>query len=311
MSVWKLSIKPDAETDFDPFALCRNKSLVGVGWSYIFDGRKISNKSESYQALRAQEGGTIPKPIERLLDEVKAGDFVWLHQSGGYYLCEITDNATVLGPQIDENYRQYDLGHARRALWVEVPELLVPGRVQRSTIVRRMIQKMDCSGRQEKYFGYLHSKISKNPRWFPAIEDKEIAKSLSSLSSQDLRDVLSPDDYEDIVAAYLQAKGWTLVKSTYFRTKPEFEFLVVRPGPLYAHVQVKSGDVPLAPADYIKWVNDNECVFLFSTHPTPYPGPPVKGVNCLEETEVIGWVAENTWALSLGIKVQLQLMWQE
>jgi hypothetical protein len=306
MSTWKLSIKPDAEGGFDPFTLCQKRSLVGVGWSYIFEGRNIVTKQDSYQALREKEG-KVPRAIERLLDEVKVGDFIWLHQSGDYFLCKIKDDICVLGPQITDDFPKYDLGHARNAEWAKVPQLLVPGRVQRSTIVQRTIQGMDCSAPQEKYFAYIHTELSKAPEWFPTIDEKRVADRLISFSPEELRDLLTPDDYEDIVAAFLQSKGWTLIKSTYFRAKPEFEFLVVRSGPMYGHVQVKSGSVQLCPSNYAKWVNDKECIFLFSTHPTPYPGSPVDGVHTLDANEVIGWAAENTWVLSLGLKLQLQL----
>jgi hypothetical protein len=308
MSTWKLSIKPAAEAGFDPFDLCQKKSLVGVGWSYVFEGRNIVTKQDSYQALREKEG-KVPRHVERLLDEVKVGDFIWLHQSGGYFLCKIKDDICVLGPQMTDDFAKYDLGHARNAEWVKVPELLVPGRVQRTTIVQRTIQRMDCSEMQEKSFEYLHCQLSKTPDWFPTIDEKKVADKLISCSSEELRDLLTPDDYEDIVAAFLQFKGWTLIKSTYFRTKPEFEFLVVRSGPMYGHVQVKSGGVQLCPLNYREWVNDKECVFLFSTHPTPYPGSPVDGVHTLNANEVIEWaVKKNTWVLSPGLKLQLQLL---
>jgi hypothetical protein len=307
MPTWKLSIKPGAAPGFEPFALCKWKSLVALGWSHVFEGRKILTKEDSYLALRKSEG-KVPRPIERLLDEVEVGDFVWLHQSGGYFLSKIKDNIPVLGPQIDGEFTKYDLGHARNAEWIKVPELLVPGRVQRSTIVQRMIQKMTCSGLQERYFGHIHGHISKDPGWFPTIDEKEVAHRLTSRPLDELCELLTPDDYEDIVAAFLQFKGWTLIKSTCFRTKPVFEFRLVRPGPLYGYVQVKSGAVPLRPSDYARWVKDKECVFLFSTDRRPYPGHAVDGVHTLDANEVIKWAAENSWVLSPGTKIQLQLL---
>lgn len=307
MSTWKLSIKPAAEDGYKPFNFCRNKSIVGVGWSYVFEGRNIKTKEESYQALVEKEKW-VPRPVERLLDEVKAGDFMWLHQDGGYFLCRIKDDLTILGPEINEEFQKYDLGHARNAEWVQVPELLVPGRVQRSTIVSRTIQWMDCSDQQENYFRHIHERLSKDPTWFPHIDEEQIGRFLSDAPFDQVSDFLTPDDYEDLVAAFLQSKGWTLVKSTYFRTKPVFEFLMLRPGPRYGHVQVKSGGVQLCPSDYAKWVKTNELVFLFSTHPDPYPGPAIDGVYPLDAREVVSWASVNTWVLSLGLKVQIQTL---
>jgi len=309
MSTWKLSIKPDSEKGREPFELCRRKSLVAVGWSYIWDDEpNISTKDESYDVLRAKEKGYVPRTIERLLDEVKVNDLVWLHRNGKYFLCTISDSIVVLGPQIDKEFRSNDLGHARNARWVEVPEVLVPGRVQRSLIVSRTIQMMDCSKAQEAYFRYLHSQLSLNSDWFPDVNEDQVSERMHSITQQELRDILTPDDYEDIVAAYLQSQGWTLVKSTCFRTKPEFEFRVVRSGPKYGHVQVKSGNVQLSPSQYGKWVSDRECVFLFSTHLEPYTGPAVQGVNTISETEIMAWVADNPWVLSVGVMILIQLL---
>jgi hypothetical protein len=307
MSTWKLSIKPDAEEGYDPFDLCRKKSIIGVGWSYAFKGRNIRTKQESYQVLLEKEK-RVPRQIKRLLDEVKAGDFVWLHQGGGYFLCRVKDDLTILGPQITEEFLSYDLGYARNADWVEVLGLLVPGRVQRSTIAQRTIQWMDVSNQQEEYFRQIHQQLSRDPDWLPNIDENEVEHFLSNATLDQLADILTPEDYEDLIAAFLQAKGWTLVKSTYFRTKPEFEFLVVKPGPAYGHVQVKSGGLQLRPSDYEKWVKNNEQVFLFCTHPEPYPGPPIAGVHPLDAREIISWVAANTWVLSLGLKLQIQTL---
>jgi hypothetical protein len=81
LSTWKLSIKPDAEKGTDPFSVCRENSLIGIGWSYIFDNREISSKEQSYAALREEEGH-VPKTVQKFLDEVRVDDFA--HPARGW-----------------------------------------------------------------------------------------------------------------------------------------------------------------------------------------------------------------------------------
>jgi hypothetical protein len=287
------------------------ESLVGVGWAYIFENKTIASKQDSYNALVEAES-KIPAAIKTLLDEVQAGDFIWLHKGGEFFLCKIKDNECVLGPQIADNFQEYDLGHGRNADWVKVSPLLVPGRVQRSTIAQRMIQRISSSDAQQRYFGYIHTELSKDPEFLPRVDEEEVAQELETISPDQFVDLLGPDDCEGLVAAFLQAKGWTLILSTAYKSKPMFEFTMVRPGPPpeYAHVQVKSGSVPLSPLDFKKFTSGGECVFLFSTAPNPYPGEALDRVYTLNPKDVLGWAGKNAWALLPGIKLQLSLCYR-
>jgi hypothetical protein len=183
----------------------------------------------------------------------------------------------------------------------------VPGRIQRSIIAQRTIQRISCSDLQQQYFGYIHTELSRDPESLPSLDEEAVAKELDSISPKEFGDLLGPYDYEDLVAAFLQAKGWTLILSTAYKAKPTFEFLMARPGPEYAHVQVKSGSVPLSPWNYKKDTSRTECVFLFSTAPDPYPGEAVDRVYTLNPKEVLEWAGKNAWALLPGVKLQLSL----
>jgi len=226
-----------------------------------------------------------------------------------YFLCRVRDEDAVLGPSITPDFLHHDFGHARNADWVTVSELLVPGRVQRSIIAQRTIQRIRCSELQESYFAYIHSELLKHPNsdFIPNVDENGLAEQIAAISPAGFGDILGPDDYEDLVAAFLQAQGWTLIRSTYFKAKPTFEFMVVRPGPEYGHVQVKCGNVQLRPSEYERFTSHNECVFLLSTHPDPYPGPSVDHHHGLNSAEVLQWARRNTWALLPGVKIQLAL----
>jgi hypothetical protein len=60
----------------------------------------------------------------------------------------------------------------------------------------------------------------------------------------DLFELASPDDLEDIVALYLQDKGWSIFPSTAKTSMASYEFVLVhRQTGERAGVQVKSGEV--------------------------------------------------------------------
>jgi hypothetical protein len=190
-----------------------------------------------------------------------------------------------------------------------VPHLLVSGRIQRGATAPSTIQKINCSSIEETTYGYVYEseRLSEDPDWLPNIELHDVGMLVSGMRRNPLQSLSNPDDYEDIVAAFLQSTGWTLIKSTCFRSKPMFEFVMAKPGPSYAHVQVKSGRVQLAPLQYKDWVKPDECVYLFSTHPDPYPGRYVQRVITLQFDEILSWVESNTWASSPGLLIKLQL----
>jgi len=89
-----------------------------------------------------------------------------------------------------------------------------------------------------------------------------------------------------------------------------FEFIMARPGPEYAHVQVKCGNIPLWPSNYKKFTSKTESVFLFSTALDPYPGEPADRVYTLTAKEILEWAGKNTWALLPGVKLQLSLRFE-
>lgn len=282
---------------------------MGIGWSYVFKNHTILSLEDSYRALKELEEKErkMSGAVKTLMDEVKEGDLVWIHQAGDFFLCKVSDNEPVLGAAIDKEYQEYDLGHARNAKWVLVPEVLVSGHVQRCTIAPRTIQRIRCSEAEKESFNFMHSELARDPQWFPDMDETETGAMLRTTPYEELLELLSPDDHEDLVAAYLQFQGWTLVKSTCYRSKPKFEFRMVRAGPSFAHVQVKSGRVPLMPSEYRNCVSEGDRVFLYSTHEMPYPGNPESGVETLSPRQVLQWAESNPWALPTGFKIRLQI----
>jgi hypothetical protein len=307
MKLWKMSIKTGGPRGAEALRWCRERGIVAVGWSVAFDGL-TPLPPDPVTHLAA----TYPSAVSpvRMLAGMQPNDLVWLHHGGQFFVCKIADGPLILGPDLGSEYREYDVGHARRAAWVQVPENLVPGKIQRAVISRRMVCRIPGGKHLGAYCALLHARFHADPLWRPTIEAAAVRKALVALSPAELIELASPDDWEDVIAAYLQHAGWVLVKSSCFRSKPRFEFRMIREEAgrtKTAYLQVKSGEqVPLPPADYARDVSPDTEVYLFSTHVTdPYPGPPVPGVTPIPFAAVRAWIADHVGLLPRGLCAQL------
>lgn len=268
MATWKLTIKPGNIDGYVPFQLCKEKSLLGLGWAGAYKQNQATNIDDAKRLVKA-EYDKWPYQIKYLLEDVEKGDHIWLHQNGNYYLCKAADEI-LFGNAIDKDFRELDLGHARKAKWIIVPEIYVSGSIQRGTIARRMIQRIWITEKETDFHEFLFRNLSKNAKWQLAIDDLELKKEISQMQIIDMFSLMSPDDVEDIVSAYLQSQGWVLIKSTCFRSKPVFEFSMLNQNHETCQVQVKSGKHPtLAPSDYVSYTDQQKIIFLFFNKSKP------------------------------------------
>ena len=312
MNTWKLSIKPDSKKGFNAFFKCKEKSLLGLGWHHAYLSKNPSDLEEAKRLVK-EKWKKWPYQLKYLLEDMKVDDHVWIHQNGKYYLCKPTDEMILYGGMIDSDYDSYDLGHARKAIWVVVPDKFVTGVIQRGTIAPRTIQKINVIGKEVEYNNYLFDQLKKNSAWEPKINIDMLKKLLENITPLELFSLMSPDDVEDVVSAYLQDDGWMLIKSTCFRSKPKFEFSMLNKDGDIAHIQVKSGNSPdpLKPEDYNDYANTHNLIYLFSTNRTSYPGPSVANVHTIEQNNLYEWVINNLWAITLPLKSRLWIFLNE
>ena len=309
MNTWKLSIKPDSKTGSDAFKICKEKSLLGLGWHHAYITKHPVSLEESKE-LVIEKWNKWPYQIKYLLEDVKAGDHVWLHQNGHYYLCEVIDDSILYGKDIDSNYADYDLGHARNAKWALIPDKFVLGSIQRGTIAQRTIQRILITEKETQFNKLLFKKFkdpSSDQSWEPKIDITQLIRLMSMISFEEIFSLMSPDDIEDIVSAYMQSNGWILIKSTCFRSKPKFEFSMLNKSEEIAHVQIKSGNSPdpLSPEKYTQYATLTNLIYLFSTNKKPYPGKSVNHIYTIGHDEIYSWILENLWAITLPLKMRL------
>jgi len=312
MNTWKLSIKPDSKKGFNAFSKCKEKSLLGLGWHHAYLSKNPSDLGEAKRLVKGK-WRKWPYQLKYLLEDMKVDDHVWIHQNGKYYLCKPTDAIILYGDMIDPAYDSYDLGHARKATWVVVPDKFVTGVIQRGTIAQRTIQKIKITDKEVEFNNYIFAQLQKKPTWEPKISVGELEKSLKKITPPELFSLMSPDDVEDVVSAYLQDNGWMLIKSTCFRSKPKFEFSMLNKDGDIAHIQVKSGKSPnpLMPENYKDYTAPHNLIYLFSTNRKPYPGESVPDVCTIEQNKLHEWVINNLWAITLPLKSRLWIFLNE
>ncbi len=305
MNTWKLSIKPDSESGFNAFELCQKKSLLGVGWSAAYGDTQPTTLEEA-KDLVIQKFDKWPNAVSKLLEEVVSGDHIWLHQQGEYYLCRAKDEI-LIGAEIDPEFSNYDLGHARRADWLKIPEIFVSGVIQRGTIAQRMIQRIKVGAEEQELHKIIFDKLSVNINWRPDIDEAILANKINALEIHELFSIMTPDEVEEMVSMFLQTEGWFLVKSTCFRSKPIFEFSMVNKNAETCSVQVKSGRNPdrLSPLNYQHFLSDRTKVVLFSTNPNAYDGESVDGITCLSHSMMFDWQIKNIWSMTESLKLKL------
>ena len=307
--LWKMSIRTGGPKGIEAFDWCKGQGIIGIGWSCAYAETTCPLDPI---ALLSERYPDAASPARMVLNGLKRDHLVWLQRRGHFFLCKVRDDEALIGPGIGPDFATYDVGHARRAAWVQVPEDLVPGKVQRAVIAPRMICRIPSQQGLVNYCTILHDGLSTDSEWRPALDKQAIRTALDTSSQAEMVELASPDDWEDVIAAYLQTAGWILVKSSCFRSKPEFEFRMIREEAgrtKTAYLQVKSGQEKLPPNHYQKYVSTDTAVFLFSNHPIdPYPSPAVPNVFPLLFETLRSWMRENVSLLPFSLRARLCLV---
>lgn len=308
MQTWKFTIKPDSDDGFDAFAKCKELGLVGIGWSHGYEEHQPRDYEEAKELIKERWGKSEINEIKKLFFEIQPRDHLWMQKHGHYYLC-VAGEKKYIGKEICEDFRRYDLGHAIDAKWIKVPDELVCGSIQRGIIARRMIQKINLSNAEINLNQHIEKKLKEDQNWFPKFNHNLVKERIETIDEQSLFGIMSPDDVEDVVASKLQTEGWILIKSTCFRSKPQFEFSMTNHEGKIGLVQVKSGNWPtnLPPSDYKQYLHEENKIFLFTTHPDPYPGEQIQDIQCILKRELIEWMKNHCPVLSPTIKLKLSL----
>ncbi|WP_436934098.1 hypothetical protein [Halovenus marina] len=282
-TVYGMKLQPGAaEEGSDPFRFCKEKEIIGVGWS--LEDQEYDSIDEVYEThrqvyeRRLEEGeptgrlledGRMNAPLRYILKEMDVGDFVWVNENNHFALCKIESDWRVAANLSADEFDQYDerdIQHFRKVDWVDVPYALVPGYVRRKFSGRfGTLSEMDKGITEDakQVIRSLHSQD--NLESDGDLDRKEISRKINSAETTRLFDILGSEETEDIVISYLQSEGWRLIKSSTSNSQAKIECEMrkeVDGESVPGYLQVKTGSAGLEPDSYVEYATAGKMIFF-------------------------------------------------
>lgn len=290
-TTWRINIKTDAQPGVDPRKFCLSGGCLGVGWP-VGDVATIEWNAyiEQGKVIYPKDNGWWPA-LNAIRNRMAQDDLCWTRDTKGlYYLGRITGPWEYVGRE--ENLAA-DVVNLRPCDWVQVGAVdAVPGKVVNSFGPNRTVQVVDDETVRlfSAYFYNSHSKSGFSYDLPPV--------------SPDIFSLLSSEDCEDLVALYMQMKGYVLLASTCKRSTSAYEFVMRhRHRGEHAAAQVKNGFDDLRVEDYASFPGK---VFLF-TSKGRYVGAVSPNVSCISAHEMLRFVHEHEAILPDRTKVWVDL----
>lgn len=290
-TVWRINIKPAAAQGIDPRQFCLSSGCLGVGWP-VSDAASLQWEAyvEQGRTTYSHDNGWWPA-LNALGNRMALGDLCWTRDSVGiYYLGRITGGWQYNGT---EDNRRADVVNLRPCDWVKVgPADGVPGKVINSFGPRRTLQRVNDET-VRVYSAYFYNTRSSSGLLYDMPR-----------TSTDIFSLLSSEDCEDLIALYMQMKGYVLLPSTCKRSTFAYEFVMRnRDTGDYAAAQVKNGFNNLRISDYTDFPGH---VFLFTSKGS-YLGSAAENVSCITSREMLQFIAEHQSILPDRTKTWLRI----
>ena len=267
-TLWRATLKTAAEDDADQRNFCfADRKVVGVGWQIDCTGTVDWN---TYSQLAEKKYSGYPgwwPAINALRYRMQINDLCWSRDwDGNYYLGRITSEWMYENRNINQ---KMDMVNIRECEWHKIGQPdAVPGTIINSFMRPRAIQQIDnISARL--YSKYLFNKIANGYKY-----------ALEGNASCDILSLISSSDCEDLLALYLQNKGYRLIPSSCKMSNAAFEYALKHEDGHTAVAQVKQSAISMAPIDFKNLPGDR--IYLFTT------SGEYLGVNCSERINLIG-----------------------
>jgi hypothetical protein len=297
MSVWRVRMKSGAD-GVDPAAARKfalENGIVGAGWALVDppDIGPLPDRCDD-QSLYIKHAKIVypnDKSVERVADsfgaQMKLGDFCWMYvtHTGEYWCCHVDDQRFCY--RVGGNFDKFDLHITRRCTWARAGTAdAVPG------VVRRAFAGQ---------FGTISRIVTDADT---AIEAAEVTLGRRTpVVNGDLFALATPEDLEDVVALYLQAKGWRLFPSTAKVSMASYEFVLVHQETgKRAGVQVKSGNVGYLDQ---KVASDFDAFFVFLANPNGILEGDTDRISRIDRQELASF-ARQSWRL---LPQRLKIRW--
>ncbi len=292
MNIWRIHLKADSKAGVDQRQLCLTKGIVGVGWPIDHDSTPVSWEQYWKAASLENYGTSWTAALNAIKNRMQIDDIIWTRDwQGNYFLGRITSDWYY---DTSQECANADIVNVRKCEWHKVgTEEAVPGKVVSSFRPARTVQIIDDDT------VYNFSQIVYNQK------TNSTFYHVDNVSGRDIFSLLSPDDCEDALAIYLQAKhDYLIIPSSCKDDTMTYEFeLKNRITGKSAVVQVKSGLTPLNIDDYGNLETD---IYLFATS-GQYSGSAKANIKTIDPEIIRTFLYEQTHLLPDKMKVWIDL----
>lgn len=242
MAVWRLQTKTDGGRIGQ---FCLDKGIAAVGWSLLnvaqSEREKIQNYSQfvTYAECAYSGFGSVNR-----LQEVRAGDFIWIRHEGRYYMGHVSKDSHWQFDSSEEAARMDAANQLTNIRWIrfaQADESTVPGAISTAFIKGSTLQRINKPGVDE------FSKLLYNREMGKRIYDVQF-----ELTEPNFYSMLSPSDCEDLLCMWLYAKyGYICIPSTNKLATQLYECVLLDPKTgEHIYIQVKNGNVEIDADDY-------------------------------------------------------------
>lgn len=278
-TVWRIHLKTEGrafcssvskETPdyYKLFMFCREKGIIGVGWS------KYSTRLEKEEDLRSHTPDTKSFKALNAMRQMKAGDLIWTRSiKQVYYLCRVVKPWLDTVP--DNEKHEYDIANFCEVEWLEIgTEDTVPGKVAAAFRPSAAIQRIHDVNLITRNLWNKYSGAALYP--------------ILATKAESVWDFLHSSQVEELVLLYLQVnKGLRVYTSTVKHDEARFECIMVDSEGNLVYPQVKSGNTPLKSEEYRDIVerDSSAMVYLFASN-QQYGVFQHERINCITEGEL-------------------------
>ena len=297
-TIWRLTIKSEAEEGVDPSEFCIKRNILGVGWKVDRDApldwdTYYDLGMEKYYNKRDRDKGWWPA-VNALQYRMKVNDLCWTRDwDGSYYIGKIEGYWEY---RSTAEYSSADIVNVRPCRWFRTGGVdSVPGKVLNSFRATRTVQAV-----YDETVSF-YSKLKYNQL------SGEAAYDLPGNEKLDLFALISPEDCEDIVGIYLQEKlGYRLIPSSCRKDTPKTEFVLKTVEGKQAYVQVKQGAVNLDMDDF-KYDPGNPCEWFLFTTDGQYVGRRHNHLHCMKPDDMREFALANRDLMSSRIQTFIDI----
>jgi len=310
--VWRLHVRPDeAREGTDPTRFCIERGVLGVAWGGLDSEVPGAMTAEQYAQLARSEGYGTGKlhgwtaVFNALADRMETNDLCWTRDATGvYYLGRVDGGVAHCALHTggwhyyahDPQFKNSDLNQGRSCRWVRVGSCASVAGVIRNQFIRGQAVRKIGDSTAVVFSQFIYNRLADDFKY-------ELSRGVTSLWA-----LLSPDDSEDLVGAWLQlTRDYYVVPSTSKVGTPicEYELVHRRTGER-AFVQVKNGSVDLNQDDYTDLLREGN-VFLLTTGGS-YTGNSQDRLFCLKPEELAEFARDNRGKLPANIEKWLELI---